>query len=132
MSLFASPQVSEETTNLISETTRMEGKFTFDHTTRVHGTLIGEIHAKDGSTLILGQTAVIEGHIKADTLIVDGYVRGDIHTKTKLVLKSSGRIIGNIKTKSLIIDAGAYFEGTTQMEEKPQSRLDLHEIQRSF
>lgn len=114
--------ISESSINLIAEETRIEGKITFDQVTRVHGTLIGEVIAKPESTLILSQTGVVEGTIQADTLIVDGFVRGDITATSKVTLSSAGRVIGNIKTPALVIDYGAYFEGNSLMEAGPKTQ----------
>lgn len=108
--------VNEGKINVVSEGTRIEGKVTFDHVSRVHGTLVGEVHATPGSTLILSETSVVEGNIQADTLMIDGFVRGDIVARTKVVVSGTGRVIGNIKAPSLIIDFGAYFEGQCAME----------------
>jgi len=109
-------EISESTLSIIAEGTRVEGKITLEKVTRVHGTLVGEVHAVPGSTLILGETSVVEGNIHADTLMVDGFVRGDIVAKSKVVISGTGRVVGNIKTPSLTVDFGAYFEGKCAME----------------
>ena len=110
--------LNETTINIIAEGTRIEGQVLFDHVTRVHGVLVGEVHAKEGSNLILSETAVIEGNIDADTLIIDGYVRGDIMAKARVVISRTGRVIGNIQTASLILEFGAHFEGRCSMEKE--------------
>ena len=106
----------ESSLNLISESTRIEGNVTFDEVSRFHGVLIGEAHAREGSTLVLCESSVVEGDIYADTLFVDGYVRGNIQAKTKVIISSSGRVIGNIETPSLKLEFGAHFEGRSTME----------------
>ena len=109
-------QLHESALNLFSEGSRIEGKVIFDQVTRFYGTLTGEARAKDGSTLILCETSFIEGNIHADILIVDGYVRGNILAKTRVVVSGSGRVIGNIQTPSLKLESGCYFEGKCNME----------------
>ena len=110
-------EVTETAVSIVSEGTRIEGKMIFDRMTRVHGTLAGKVFANDGSTLILGETSVVEGDIQADTLIVDGFVRGDINAKTRVVVSGTGRVLGNIKTPALVIQFGAHFEGNCMMED---------------
>ena len=112
-------EIAETSSNIVAQGTRMEGKICFDNLSRVHGTLVGEVSSTEGSTLVLSETALVEGSINADTLIVDGFVRGDITAKTRVVLSGTGRVIGNIKTPSLTIEFGAYFEGRSLMEDKP-------------
>lgn len=108
--------ISESAINIIAEGTHVEGKIVFDKISRVHGTLTGEVHAQAGSTLILAETSLVEGNISADTLVIDGFVRGNIEAKTKVIVSGSGRVVGNIKTPSLQIEFGAYFEGKSFME----------------
>lgn len=110
------PAISEHAITIISEETRLEGKVTFSQISRVHGSVSGQVFSTPGSTLILGESAVVEGNIQADTLVVDGYVKGDIIASTRVVISCTGRVIGNIQTPSLTVDFGAYFEGRSAME----------------
>jgi len=108
--------LQESAINVIAEGTRIEGKMVFEHVSRVHGTLIGEVEAKDGSTLILSESSMVEGDIHADTLLIDGYVHGDVVAKSQVVISRTGRVVGNISTKSLKLEFGGYFEGKCGME----------------
>lgn len=114
--------IQETEVNIVAEGTKIEGRVLFDRISRVNGILVGEVNAKEGSTLILSETAMVEGSIDADILIVDGYVSGDICAKTKVVISKTGRVIGNIKTFSLTVEFGAFFEGRCAMP-----RADLGE-----
>jgi cytoskeletal protein CcmA (bactofilin family) len=114
-------EIREAEVNLVAEGTRLEGKLRFDQVTRVHGTLVGEVHAQEGSTLILGETSVTEGVIHADTLWVDGFVRGDIVARKRVVISRTGRVIGDIRAPSLEVQFGSYFEGKCTMDVAPQA-----------
>ncbi len=108
--------LQETQINMVSEGTRIEGEITFDHVSRIHGVLIGKVRSNRGSTLILSETGVIEGNVEADVLMIDGYVKGDIKTKTQVIISKTGRVIGSIETPSLILEFGAYFEGECKMD----------------
>ena len=108
--------LNESTINIIAVGSRLEGKIVFENISRVHGTLVGQIEAKDGSTLILGESGMIEGTVHADTLMIDGFIQGNIHARTKVTISGTGRVLGNIKTPSLTIGFGAFFEGECLME----------------
>ena len=108
--------LQETAINFIAEGTRLEGKMRFGQISRVHGTLVGEVIAETGSTLILGESAVVEGSIEAETLVVEGYVQGDITASGKVLIAGNGRVIGNIRTSALVLEFGAYFEGKCSME----------------
>ena len=108
--------VTENTVNIIAEGTLLEGKIRFEHVSRVHGILKGSVVAAPGSTLILAETAWVEGTIDADVLTIDGYVKGDIRARTKVVVSATGRVVGNISSPSLILEFGCFFEGRSSVE----------------
>lgn len=113
-------EIQESAINIISEGTQLEGEISFDQITRVHGTIKGKVKTSSTGVLILSETSVVEGSVEAETLIVDGFVRGDLHVKRKVTISGTGRVIGNIYTPSLSIEFGAYFEGKSLMNESPK------------
>lgn len=108
-------EISETNVNIISPGCKIEGEIFLDQVTRVHGQLKGKVRAPEGSTLVLGETGVIEGNVQADRVVIDGYVKGDIHAFTNIVISSSGRVIGNLNAPSIQIECGAFFEGSSKM-----------------
>ena len=60
------------------------------------------------------------GTIEADLEVVDasfkGEVRGDITASRSAILHPSARVLGNIRAPRLVIEEGARFSGTVDME----------------
>ncbi len=108
--------ITENTVNIIAEGTQLEGKIRFEHVSRVHGVLKGQIESADGSTLILAESAWVEGSIQADIVMIEGYVKGEIRARTKVVVSATGRVIGDIHSPSLSLEFGSFFEGRSWME----------------
>lgn len=115
--------VEESDINIVSTHTKIEGKIAFDRVTRVYGSLTGEITSTPGSLLILMDTSVVEGDIDADTLVIAGYVRGNIRARTQVTLSPGGRVIGNIRAPSVKIDFGACLEGQCMMEQERKPNM---------
>ena len=115
--------IIESEITFISEATRLEGQLHFTGTTRVFGTLKGKIQSEKGSQLILMESAVVEGSLDVDTLIVAGFIRGEIRAQTRILIKGSGRVIGNIHAPSIQIDFGAFVEGDVQMPNATTTNL---------
>ena len=109
--------VEETEINIVSTQTELEGKLHFDRVCRVHGKLRGEIVGKPGSLLILAENGVMEGTVFADSILIEGFVRGDIEATTRVRITQTGRVIGNIKTPVLSVDFGSHFEGSCKMED---------------
>ena len=97
--------------NIISSTSKLEGTVEFSEYTRFEGYITGKVIGKPGSEIILGENAVVEGEINGDTVIIDGFVRGNISASTKVVVSETGRVIGHINSPSVAIKFGAHFDG---------------------
>lgn len=90
-----------------------DGNLTAPETVRVDGTVNGNCNCS--SLLIVGVEGKINGDITSQNVIISGKVDGDIVARGKLELLSTGKLIGNITAKSLVIDEDACFEGRCTM-----------------
>jgi len=114
-------QITETTTNIIAEGTKIEGKVTVNNISRIHGIVTGQISGVSGSTVIICETAVVEGDVVGETVMINGYVRGNVVAAKKVVISGTGRVVGNIKSPSLSVDFGAYFDGQSSMENRSEA-----------
>ncbi|MBS1963978.1 MAG: polymer-forming cytoskeletal protein [Bdellovibrionales bacterium] len=113
--------IHETEVTVIGEGIRLDGKLQLGGVVRVYGRLSGEIVAAPESSLILMESAVVEGTLDVDTLVVAGFIRGDIRARSRVSIEGTGRVIGNIETPTIAIDFGAYLEGETKMTGKKKS-----------
>lgn len=111
-----SPIAVEQPVNLLSERTRLEGTVYFDQYTHFNGEAKGTIHCAPGSTLVVGEQGVVEGRIECDSIIIDGFVQGEISATTKVIIAETGRVLGSVRTPCFIVKFGAYFEGGCSMK----------------
>ncbi len=96
--------------------TFFEGKLSYTGAVRLDGRFKGEIRSDD--TLIVGETAKIEGEIHVGSAIIQGEIVGNLYAKEKVELHHPGRMIGDIITPAVVIDEGAIFEGNCKMKER--------------
>jgi len=79
----------------------------------------------DGSIALHGQSLTVlpngrvRANIEAGNVIVHGRVDGDIHASDGVELLKSGSLTGNISTARILIEDGAFFKGTIDMQ-KPE------------
>ncbi len=90
-----------------------EGKLSFDEMVRLDGKFTGEITSTD--TLIVGESAEIEGKIAVGVLILSGKFKGDIKASNKVDLRNPASVTGSIETKSLIMEDKVLFNGQISM-----------------
>ncbi len=92
---------------------KFEGKLSFDEMVRIDGGFAGEINSSD--TLVVGETATIEGIINVGSLILSGKFDGDIKASIMVELKAPALVTGSIDTPSLRIDEKVIFNGEIKM-----------------
>lgn len=103
-----------EVNGFLGRDTTFEGKLDFKGAVRIEGNFKGEIRTPD--FLIVGEGARVEGDVYVGTAIVQGEVVGNIRATTKVELRSTARVKGDLTTPSLVIHEGAFFEGNCKME----------------
>ena len=94
---------------IISKNTAINGNININGCTRIDGVIDGTL-AVD-SDLFIGETGNIRATVYALNATIDGAVSGNIACKGRLELKSSAKVIGDIKCNTLVIAEGALFIG---------------------
>jgi cytoskeletal protein CcmA (bactofilin family) len=97
------------TRNILSTDVEIKGTVKFTNDLVVDGKIEGEINS-DGN-LTVGENARIKAEIKTATVVVYGKVHGNITATERVELKATGEVVGDIKAKTLAIEAGAIFVG---------------------
>lgn len=81
----------------------------------IEGEIEGKLNLKDHN-LHLGPKSRVRAEIYAKTITIEGDVRGDVYASERLVIKKTGRLSGNIVAPRLVLEDGARFKGTIDME----------------
>lgn len=92
---------------------RFEGKLSFDEMVRLDGSFNGEIKSSD--TLVVGETAVIEGKIAVGTLVLSGRFSGDVVASEMIELRAPAQVDGTLETPLLKIEEKVIFNGAIKM-----------------
>ena len=107
--------VSTGTINtIIGNNSKVEGLLEASDPTRVDGLVQGKILSK--SSVIVGEHGVVKGDIIAIEILVAGTVYGNVKAEQRIELTETGRVLGDLVTKTLVIDEGASFKGNCTME----------------
>ena len=103
---------SEEAT-VISRGVKIEGKLSCSGNIRLDGEVQGDISSQ--GVVIIGENGGVNGQINADSVTIGGKVTGTIRAKDKVVLEAKANLKGDIITKTLLVEAGAIFNGNSKM-----------------
>lgn len=104
---------------IISQGVKLEGKITCESSIRVDGNIQGDINSQGNVTI--GEYGEVNGQVNGESITIGGKVNGVIKAKEKLVLESKANLKGDVFTKILVIEAGAHFEGKSNMGESKGS-----------
>lgn len=107
-----------EMTTILGKGTVVNGDFTAVSSARVDGVIEGDV--KIGGLLIVGESGQIHGNIEAASITVGGEVLGDILAPERCELITTAKVIGDITTKSIVIDEKAIFQGALDMYQESQ------------
>ncbi len=95
--------------NVLSSDVEIKGTVKFTNDLVVDGKIEGEISSE--GNLTVGENARIKAEINTGTVTVYGKVHGNISAAERVDLKASAEVVGDIKAKTLSIEAGAIFVG---------------------
>jgi len=99
--------------NLLNADVEIKGNLKFGGELTFEGKLDGEIQT-DG-ILNLGDSAVINGNINAQSVVVRGKINGNINAKEKVDIKSKTELFGDVRAAKLVIEEGVTFVGKTEV-----------------
>lgn len=108
-------QVSDSTllNSIIGEGTRFRGEFDLNGLLRIDGDFWGTIRTR--GQIIVGLNGRAACNIYAETIVIGGVVKGNIFSSEKVIVLSTGMVIGNISTPRLIIEEGVIFNGSLKI-----------------
>lgn len=99
--------------NALAFGSNLKGNIVSDSDFRVDGTVEGKIDCS--GRVIIGPKGVIIGDVVCANADIMGSLKGNISVQDTLSLKSTANVVGDIKTKVLVIEPEAVFCGSCDM-----------------
>jgi cytoskeletal protein CcmA (bactofilin family) len=104
----------EEVVN-IGKSVFIKGELTGDEDLTIEGRVEGKIELKDHN-LVIGPNGKINAEVNAKNVTVIGSVVGNISATEVVEIKSSGSVMGDIRSVRVSIADGAHFKGSVDMQ----------------
>ncbi len=76
--------------------------------------------------MVIGQSGLVDGEIKARRILVSGTFVGKIEAE-RLEIVSSGKVTGEISVGQLVVESGAHFNGTSHIRGDEPPRQITHD-----
>jgi len=108
------PQTNEAPNiSIIGAGTVIVGEVSAKGDIRIDGSVKGKLNVQ--GKIVLGNSGLIEGEIKAGSADISGSVHGIMTISGSLAMKASSKIEGDIQVGKLSIEPGALFTGNCRM-----------------
>ncbi len=102
--------------NIIGKGITIRGSLTGGGDLVIEGRVEGQIALKNHLTI--EGSGIVEADIRADELTINGEASGNIDASTKVAINTSARVNGDIKAVRVVIEDGAVFNGSIEMDVK--------------
>lgn len=104
--------------NVVGRSCTVHGDLAADGAFRVDGTIEGSVESK--ASVVVGESGAVKGNVRAVDVLVAGKIHGNVVCTGHLDIMSTGTIEGDIDAKSLRVETGGIFAGTSRMGGKPR------------
>jgi cytoskeletal protein CcmA (bactofilin family) len=94
---------------IVGEGVSLNGTFTVPDSVRISGALEGELTARE---ILVSSTGILKGKITADVIDVRGEIHQELTANKSLMIRSSGKVVGQLNYVELEIEKGGDIEGT--------------------
>ena len=94
---------------VVGETAKFEGKFEVADSIQIECEIGGELRV--GGKLVIGEKGVVNANVETVDAIIMGHYDGNMTASGNVEIAATGRVSGNIKTDSLVISKGGFFNG---------------------
>ena len=97
---------------VLGKTSNLQGTLKGSGVARMDGVFEGNVDVE--GDLFVGTNANLIAEIKVQNITVSGKITGNIVAQNKVELLSTAKVIGDIVSKSIVIEEGARFTGRSQ------------------
>lgn len=98
---------------IIAQGVKVEGDFVSQGDVAIDGEVSGTI--RTAGALRVGETAVIQANVSAQSAVVAGRLEGNLQVEERLELLESSHVEGDVQARVLSVAAGAQVNGRISM-----------------
>jgi cytoskeletal protein CcmA (bactofilin family) len=105
----------------------INGDIAFSDRLQVDGRVSGKVTSESG-TLIIGELGQLDAQIDVGVCVVHGSVNGNLAARSKVEIRRTGRVHGDVMTPVLLVEEGAIFNGAIKMGREGAGTRTLEEV----
>ena len=98
----------------------VKGEITGNEDLTIDGSVEGLVHLEDRK-LTIGASARLTADVIAREVVVYGNVKGNLRARDRIEIKKDGSVVGDLTTARIMIEDGAYFKGSIEIDKTGDS-----------
>jgi cytoskeletal protein CcmA (bactofilin family) len=109
----------------------VKGEITGNEDLAIDGSVEGLVHLEDRK-LTVGASARVTADVIAREVVVYGNVKGNLRARDRIEIKKDGSVVGDLTTARIMIEDGAYFKGSIEIDKAGDSSSDSGDFDKSY
>ncbi|HUJ40201.1 MAG TPA: polymer-forming cytoskeletal protein [Candidatus Acidoferrales bacterium] len=105
----------------IGPSVQVKGEINGNEDLEIHGNVEGTV-SLDEKRLTIGPTAKVNADLSAREIVIYGSVKGNLKAKDRIEIKKDGSVVGDLSTARIMIEDGAYFKGSIEIEKGAEAQ----------
>ena len=110
---------ADRATARLGASLHVKGEISGNEDLLIDGSVEGLI-TLDERKLTIGPAAKVTADIIAREVVVYGNVKGNLRAKDRIEIKKDGSVNGDLTTSRIMIEDGAYFKGSIEIDKHPE------------
>jgi cytoskeletal protein CcmA (bactofilin family) len=121
---------ADRATARLGASLHVKGEISGNEDLLIDGSVEGLVQL-DERKLTVGATAKVTADIIAREVVVYGNVKGNLRAKDRIEIKKDGSVNGDLTTARIMIEDGAYFKGSIEIDKTEQKETGGNAFARS-
>ena len=102
----------------------VKGEISGNEDLHVDGSVEGLVSLEDRKFTV-GPSAKVTADVVAREIVVYGNVKGNLRARDRIEIKKDGSVVGDLTTARIMIEDGAYFKGSIEIDRGGEKDTDL-------
>ena len=120
------PATTSGGTARLGASLHIKGEITGNEDLQIDGSVEGLVQLEDRK-LTVGASARVTADLIAREILVYGNVKGNLRARDRIEIKKDGSVVGDLTTARIMIEDGAYFKGSIEIDRKGAESAGSHE-----
>ncbi|MDE3136391.1 MAG: polymer-forming cytoskeletal protein [Acidobacteriota bacterium] len=93
----------------------VKGEISGNEDLQIDGAVEGHVQLGE-RRLTIGASARVTADVQAREVVVFGNVKGNLRARDRIEIKKDGSVVGDLTTARIMIEDGAYFKGSIEID----------------